>query len=71
MLVKASVWAKKTFDADSIPDRRTIRQWISKGVIKGVIIDNNAFIDEQAFASQLSKGELEPTKEAEFKIREI
>ncbi|MCX8602429.1 MULTISPECIES: hypothetical protein [unclassified Gilliamella] len=41
-LVKASIWAKSQFAENSIPDRKTIKKWIEKGKIKGLVDDDGA-----------------------------
>lgn len=36
-LVKASIWAKSQFAENSIPDRKTIKKWIERGKIRGLV----------------------------------
>lgn len=41
-LVKASIWAKSQFAENSIPHRKTLKSWIEKGKIKGLVDDDGA-----------------------------
>lgn len=41
-LVKASIWAKTQFATNSIPDRKTLKSWIERGKIKGLVDNDGA-----------------------------
>ncbi|MFJ5472732.1 hypothetical protein [Pectobacterium carotovorum] len=43
-LMKASLWARREFDDDSIPDNRTIKRWIENGCLRGRIVDGSAWV---------------------------
>lgn len=45
-LMKASKWGAREFEKDSIPDNRTIRSWIDKGLLMGKIVDGTIFVCE-------------------------
>ncbi len=49
MLVKAQVWIKNTFAIGSQPTLKTVRNWINKGDIKGIIINGSAWINPDDF----------------------
>lgn len=41
-LVKASIWAKTQFAANSIPHRKTLKSWIERGKIRGLVDDDGS-----------------------------
>ncbi len=43
-LMKASKWAHREFDKDSIPNPRTIKRWVKDGVVNGRIIDESVWV---------------------------
>lgn len=43
-LMKASLWARREFEINSIPDNRTIKRWIEIGKLKGKIVDGGAWV---------------------------
>lgn len=43
-LMKASLWARREFEINSIPDNRTIKRWIEMGKLKGKIVDGGAWV---------------------------
>ena len=45
-LMKASLWGKREFSIDSIPDNRTIKRWVENGLLMGRIIDGSVFVYE-------------------------
>lgn len=62
-LVKASIWAKTQFADNSIPHRLTLKNWIEKGKIRGIVDDDGAlwvyeneiFGVDRSISSELSK----------------
>lgn len=45
-LMKASLWSKREFTKDSIPDNRTIKRWVENGLLMGRIVDGSVFVYE-------------------------
>lgn len=43
-LMKASLWGRREFSAESIPDNRTIRRWIENGLLAGRVVDGSVFV---------------------------
>ncbi|MEM6231986.1 hypothetical protein [Shewanella scandinavica] len=45
-LMRASEWSEREFAANSAPQNRTIKGWILRGVIRGLIVDNKVYVYE-------------------------
>ncbi|TKI04806.1 hypothetical protein [Martelella alba] len=43
-LMKASLWSRREFEEDSIPDLRTIKRWVRDGLLRGKIIDTSVWV---------------------------
>lgn len=43
-LMKASNWAKREFEFDSLPDNRTIKKWIENSCLRGRIINGSVWV---------------------------
>lgn len=43
-LMKASKWAKREFESNSIPDPRTLKRWVLTGLLKGRVVGNQTWV---------------------------
>ena len=48
-LMKASLWADREFSNCSVPQNRTIKNWILRGIIKGKVIDRKIYVYEDQY----------------------
>lgn len=46
-LIKLDRFRRMYFEAGSAPDSRTIKSWIEKGAIPGVVINGRVFVDQE------------------------
>ncbi|WGL96510.1 hypothetical protein [Arsenophonus nasoniae] len=57
-LMRASKWAEREFEKDSIPTPKTLKRWVQNGVINGKIIDQSVWIfsnEKMGVASSVAK----------------
>ncbi len=50
MLVKARQWVRETFEDDSKPPLKTVREWVESGEVPGRVIGSQVFVDADQFA---------------------
>ena len=48
-LVKATIWAKQTFESGSRPGRDTVIDWIRTGEVPGRLIGGQPYVDADRF----------------------
>ncbi|WP_026971628.1 hypothetical protein [Aliagarivorans marinus] len=45
-LMRATKWAQREFSEGSVPTSRTLRRWIETGVVRGTVIEDISYIEE-------------------------
>ncbi|MCG9745969.1 MULTISPECIES: hypothetical protein [Shewanella] len=54
-LMKARLWAKREFENDSVPQNRTIKNWILRGDIKGKVIGRRTYVYEDQYYDMIQE----------------
>ena len=54
LLIHVTKFIKRYFDDTSRPSRTQVQEWVKKGAIPGLLIDQDLYIDQDRFERMLS-----------------
>lgn len=52
-LIKTRKWIEETFEKDSRPSAKQVREWVIDGAVPGRVIGDEVYVDAEAFALEL------------------